>query len=139
MFGGGTGPSAGTSATTCTPAPSQFEMMLQATDHLPLNFGFSGKGNTSDPNVLHDVLVAGACGFKLHEDWGTTPSAINACLDFAEDNDIAITIHTDTLASIYMNGHVCVCVCVCIGTRMESVHCRTMRALTSFFLLLFSY
>jgi urease len=97
MFGGGTGPSAGTSATTCTPAPSQYEMMLQATDHLPLNVGFSGKGNTSDPNVLHDVLLAGACGFKLHEDWGTTPSAINACLDFAEDNDIAVTIHTDTL------------------------------------------
>jgi urease len=97
MFGGGTGPSAGTSATTCTPAPSQFEMMLQATDHLPLNFGFSGKGNTSDPSVLNDCLLAGACGFKLHEDWGTTPSAINACLDFAEENDIAVTIHTDTL------------------------------------------
>jgi len=97
MFGGGTGPSAGTSATTCTPAPSQFEMMLQATDHLPLNFGFSGKGNTSDPSVLQDCLLAGACGFKLHEDWGTTPSAIDACLDFAEMNDIAVTIHTDTL------------------------------------------
>jgi len=97
MFGGGTGPSAGTSATTCTPAPSQFEMMLQATDHLPLNFGFSGKGNTSDPSVLYDVLLAGACGFKLHEDWGTTPSSIDACLSFAEDHDIAVTIHTDTL------------------------------------------
>lgn len=97
MFGGGTGPSAGTSATTCTPAPSQFEMMLQATDHLPLNFGFSGKGNTSDSSVLQDCLLAGACGFKLHEDWGTTPSAIDACLDFAEMNDIAVTIHTDTL------------------------------------------
>ena len=94
MFGGGTGPSAGTSATTCTPAPSQFEMMLQATDQYPLNFGFSGKGNTSDSSVLHDVLLAGACGFKLHEDWGTTPSAINSCLDFAEANDVAITIHT---------------------------------------------
>jgi urease len=97
MFGGGTGPSAGTSATTCTPAPSQYEMMLQATDHLPLNFGFSGKGNTSDPSDLHDALLAGACGFKLHEDWGTTPSAINACLDFAEEHDIAVTIHADTL------------------------------------------
>ena len=97
MFGGGTGPSAGTSATTCTPAPSQFEMMLQATDHLPLNFGFSGKGNTSDPSVLQDVLLAGACGFKLHEDWGTTPSAIDSCLSFCEANDVAVTIHTDTL------------------------------------------
>ena len=74
MWGGGTGPSAGTSATTCTPAPSQFEMMLQATDHFPLNFGFSGKGNTSDASVLQDCLLAGACGFKLHEDWGTTVS-----------------------------------------------------------------
>ena len=97
MFGGGTGPSAGTSATTCTPAPAQFEMMLQATDHLPLNFGFSGKGNTSDPSVLYDSLLAGACGFKLHEDWGTTPSAIDSCLTFCEENDVAVTIHTDTL------------------------------------------
>jgi urease len=98
MFGGGTGPSAGTSATTCTPAPSQFELMLQATDGMPLNFGFSGKGNTSDPSVLQECLLAGACGFKLHEDWGTTPSAIDACLSFADDHDIAVTIHTDTLS-----------------------------------------
>ena len=97
MFGGGTGPSAGTCATTCTPAPSQVEMMLQATDGYPLNFGFSGKGNTSDPSVLKDVLDAGASGFKLHEDWGTTPSAISAALDFADEHDVAITIHTDTL------------------------------------------
>jgi len=97
MFGGGTGPSAGTSATTCTPAPSQVEMMLQATDQYPLNFGFSGKGNTSNASVLEDALKAGAAGFKLHEDWGTTPSAIDAALTFADDNDVAITIHTDTL------------------------------------------
>jgi urease len=97
MFGGGTGPSAGTSATTCTPAPSQIEMMLKSTDAFPLNFGFSGKGNTSDPNVLTDVLRAGASGFKLHEDWGTTPSSISAALDFADEHDVAITIHTDTL------------------------------------------
>lgn len=97
MFGGGTGPSSGTCATTCTPAPSQVEMMLKATDEYPLNFGFSGKGNTSDPSVLYDVLKAGAAGFKLHEDWGTTPAAINAALDFAEDHDVAVTIHTDTL------------------------------------------
>lgn len=97
MFGGGTGPSAGTSATTCTPSPSQLEMMLQATDGYPLNFGFSGKGNTSDPAVLESVLRSGASGFKLHEDWGTTPAAIDAALNFADENDVAITIHTDTL------------------------------------------
>jgi len=97
MYGGGTGPSAGTSATTCTPAPSQVEMMLKATDDLPLNFGFSGKGNTSDPAVLNAVLRAGAAGFKLHEDWGTTPSSIDAALCFADENDVQITIHTDTL------------------------------------------
>jgi urease alpha subunit len=72
-------------------------MMLRATDGYPLNFGFSGKGNTSDPSVLMDVLNAGAAGFKLHEDWGTTPSSINAALEFAEQHDVAITIHTDTL------------------------------------------
>ena len=72
-------------------------MMLKATDGYPLNFGFSGKGNTSDSTVLQDVLESGAAGFKLHEDWGTTPSAINAALDFADENDVAITIHTDTL------------------------------------------
>lgn len=71
--------------------------MLQATDHYPLNFGFSGKGNTSDARVLKDSLLAGACGFKLHEDWGTTPSAIDSCLTFCVDNDVAVTIHTDTL------------------------------------------
>jgi len=97
MFGGGTGPSAGTSATTCTPAPSQVAMMLRATDCYPINIGLSGKGNTSDPSVLKDVLNAGAAGFKLHEDWGTTPSSIDAALTFADDNDVAITIHTDTL------------------------------------------
>ena len=97
MYGGGTGPSAGTSATTCTPSPSQVEMMLKATDGLPLNFGFSGKGNTSDGSVLESVLWAGAAGFKLHEDWGTTPSAIDAALTFADEHDVQITIHTDTL------------------------------------------
>ncbi|KAL3781963.1 hypothetical protein HJC23_001308 [Cyclotella cryptica] len=97
MFGGGTGPSAGTSATTCTPGPGHVEMMLRATDDLPLNFGFSGKGNTSDANSLKDVLRAGAAGFKLHEDWGTTPSAIDACLKLADEHDVQITIHTDTL------------------------------------------
>jgi urease alpha subunit len=72
-------------------------MMLQATDSYPLNFGFSGKGNTSDPHVLYEVLQAGAAAFKLHEDWGTTPSSIRSALEFADEYDVAITIHTDTL------------------------------------------
>jgi urease len=76
---------------------SNFCMFALVLDGYPLNFGFSGKGNTSDPSVLEDVLKAGAAGFKLHEDWGTTPSAINAALDFADAHDVAITIHTDTL------------------------------------------
>ncbi|KAH8072828.1 urease [Aureococcus anophagefferens] len=88
MYGGGTGPATGTCATTCTPAPSEVEMMLKATDGIPLNFGFSGKGNTSDPKGLREVL---------HEDWGTTPAAIDACLSFADEYDVAVTIHTDTL------------------------------------------
>ena len=97
MYGGGTGPAHGSLATTCTPAPAQVKMMLQATDVFPMNFGFSGKGNTSYPAGLYDTLVAGAAGFKLHEDWGTTPAAIDACLSFADQHDVAVTIHTDTL------------------------------------------
>ncbi|CAE8724801.1 unnamed protein product [Polarella glacialis] len=97
MYGGGTGPATGTNATTCTPSPSQVQMMLQATDSFPMNFGFSGKGNTSDPAGLFEVIQAGASGLKLHEDWGTTPSAIDTCLTFADLHDIAITIHTDTI------------------------------------------
>ena len=96
MYGGGTGPATGTNATTCTPAPSQVRMMMQATDGLPLNFGFSGKGNTSDASSLVDVLEAGAAGFKLHEDWGTTPAAIDACLAFGDEHDVQVTIHTRT-------------------------------------------
>ena len=90
MYGGGTGPATGTNATTCTPAPSQVRMMMQATDGLPLNFGFSGKGNTSDASSLIDVLEAGAAGFKLHEDWGTTPAAIDACLAFGVEHDVQV-------------------------------------------------
>nr|QMT62886.1 urease [uncultured Durusdinium] len=97
MYGGGTGPATGTNATTCTPAPSQVAMMLQVTDTYPLNFGFSGKGNTSDPTGLKEVIKAGAAGLKLHEDWGTTPAVIDTALTFADENDIAITIHTDTI------------------------------------------
>jgi len=97
LLGGGTGPSTGTSATTCTPSPTYMRAMLQATDSIPMNFGFTGKGNTSKPEGLLDVIAAGAVGLKLHEDWGTTPAAIDCCLTVAEEEDIAVTIHTDTL------------------------------------------
>jgi urease len=97
MLGGGTGPASGTTATTCTPSPDQVKMMLQATDDMPINMAFSGKGNTARSGGLMDVLEAGAIGFKLHEDWGTTPAVIDNALGFADENDCAITIHTDTL------------------------------------------
>src|SRR4051812_46512374 len=97
MIGGGTGPAVGTCATTCTPAPFYIRAMLQATDTLPLNFGFTGKGNTSKPQGLADQIEAGAIGLKLHEDWGTTPAAIDCCLGVADEHDIQVTIHTDTL------------------------------------------
>ena len=97
MLGGGTGPATGTCATTCTPAPCHLKMMMQSTDGLPLNFGFTGKGNSSKPEGLHDAVYAGACGLKLHEDWGTTPATIDCCLGVAEQYDIQVTIHTDTL------------------------------------------
>ena len=97
LLGGGTGPATGTCATTCTPSPNHIKMMMQATDGMPLNFGFTGKGNASQPAGLIDQINAGVCGLKLHEDWGTTPSTIDACLTVAEDYDIQVNIHTDTL------------------------------------------
>ena len=97
MVGGGTGPATGTCATTCTPSPNHIRMMLEATDALPLNFGFTGKGNTALPAGLPEQIVAGAVGLKLHEDWGTTPAAIDCCLRVAQDHDVQVTIHTDTL------------------------------------------
>ncbi|KAH7515529.1 urease [Ziziphus jujuba] len=97
LVGGGTGPADGTRATTCTPAPSQMKLMLQSTDDLPLNFGFTGKGNSSTSIELHEIVKAGAMGLKLHEDWGTTPVAIDECLTVAEQHDIQVNIHTDTL------------------------------------------
>ncbi len=105
MVGGGTGPAVGTCATTCTPAPFYFKAMLQAVDSLPLNFGFTGKGNTALPEGLRDQIAAGAVGLKLHEDWGTTPAAIDCCLGIAEEHDIQVTIHTDTLnESAFVEG-----------------------------------
>src|SRR5580658_9670514 len=97
MVGGGTGPATGTCATTCTPGAAHLRMMLQATDGLPLNFGFTGKGNTAMPEGLAEQILGGAIGLKLHEDWGTTPAAIDCCLRIADEHDVQVTIHTDTL------------------------------------------
>ena len=97
MLGGGTGPATGTCATTCTPGATHIRMMLQATDDLPLNFGFLGKGNSSKPEGLAEQIIGGAVGLKLHEDWGTTPATIDCCLEVAEQFDIQVAIHTDTL------------------------------------------
>jgi urease subunit alpha len=97
MLGGGTGPAAGTAATTCTPGPWHLARMLQAAEGLPVNLGLFGKGNASEPQALVEMVEAGACGLKLHEDWGTTPAAIDCCLGVAEQLDIAVAIHSDTL------------------------------------------
>jgi urease subunit alpha len=97
LLGGGTGPAAGTAATTCTPGPWHLARMLEAAEGIPVNLGFFGKGNASEPAALVEMIEAGACGLKLHEDWGTTPAAIDCCLGVAERFDIAVAIHTDTL------------------------------------------
>ena len=97
MLGGGTGPAAGTNATTCTPGPWNIHRMLQAAEAFPMNLGFLGKGNASLPEALDEQVEAGAMGLKLHEDWGTTPAAIDNCLSVAERYDIQVAIHTDTL------------------------------------------
>src|SRR5215469_13389679 len=97
MMGGGTGPAAGTTATTCTPGPWHIQHMLQAADAFPVNLGFFAKGNASAAAGLVEQIEAGACGFKLHEDWGATPSAIDRCLSVADDMDVQVLIHTDTL------------------------------------------
>lgn len=97
MFGGGTGPATGTNATTCTPGPWHLARMLQAADAFPVNLGFLGKGNSSKPEGLVEQVLAGAMGLKLHEDWGTTPAAIDTCLNVADQYDVQVAIHTDTL------------------------------------------
>jgi len=97
LIGGGTGPAHGTFATTCTPGPWHIERMLQAADGYPINLGFLGKGNASQPEPLREQIAAGALGLKLHEDWGTTPAAIDNCLSVAEETDTQVAIHTDTL------------------------------------------
>ena len=97
MLGGGTGPATGTFATTCTPGPENIAQMLRAADAFPMNLGFMGKGNASRPEALRQQVEAGAVGLKLHEDWGTTPAAIDCCLSVADETDIQVAIHTDTL------------------------------------------
>ena len=97
FIGGGTGPATGTCATTCSPGANHIGMMLQSTDAFPINIGLTGKGNTSQPEGLLEQIRAGAIGLKLHEDWGTTPATIDCALDVAEDEDVQITLHTDTL------------------------------------------
>src|SRR3982750_1612361 len=105
FVGGGTGPTTGTNATTCTPGARHIELMLQATDTIPQNIGLTGKGNTSASNGLVDQIRAGAIGLKLHEDWGTTPPAIDCCLGIADAEDVQVTIHTDTLnESTFVEG-----------------------------------
>src|SRR5690349_22218886 len=97
MIGGGTGPATGTNATTCTPGPWNIHRMLEASDGIPMNLGFLGKGNASQAGGLNEQIEAGAIGLKLHEDWGTTPAAIDTCLSVAERYDVQVAIHTDTL------------------------------------------
>jgi urease subunit alpha len=97
MLGGGTGPAHGTLATTCTPGPWHLSRMLQAAESFPMNIGLFGKGNASRPDALVEMVNAGACGLKLHEDWGTTPAAIDCCMSVADELDVQVTLHTDTL------------------------------------------
>ncbi len=97
MFGGGTGPAHGTLATTCTPGPWHIGRMIQSFDAIPMNIGLSGKGNASQPKALEEMVLGGACSLKLHEDWGTTPAAIDNCLTVADEYDVQVMIHTDTL------------------------------------------
>ena len=97
MLGGGTGPATGTNATTCTPGPWHIGRMIQAADAFPVNLAFSGKGNASLPDGLREQILGGACAMKLHEDWGTTPAAIDCCLSVADEMDVQVMIHTDTL------------------------------------------
>jgi urease subunit alpha len=97
MIGGGTGPAHGTLATTCTPGPWHLARMIQSFDAFPINLGLTGKGNASKPAALVEMIEGGACALKLHEDWGSTPAAIDNCLMVADDHDIQVMIHTDTL------------------------------------------
>jgi urease subunit alpha len=119
MVGGGTGPATGTCATTCSPGAFHIQRMLQAVDGLPLNFGFTGKGNTALPEGLPEQIIGGAIGLKLHEDWGTTPAAIDCCLRVADEHDVQVTIHTDTLNE---SGFVDASIAALKGRTIHSYH-----------------
>lgn len=106
MIGGGTGPSAGTNATTCTSSPFYMRHMLAATDGLPMNFAFTGKGNDSGPTALREIIKAGAAGLKLHEDWGSTPEAIRNCLMVAEEEDVQVRV---PMLVIEFSGRILLC------------------------------
>jgi urease subunit alpha len=120
MLGGGTGPATGTYATTCTPGPENIHRMLQAAEAFPMNLGFFGKGNTSRPEPLSQQVAAGAIGLKLHEDWGTTPAAIDNCLTMAEVTDVQVAIHTDTLNE---SGFVEDTIAAFKGRTIHTFHC----------------
>jgi urease subunit alpha len=120
MIGGGTGPATGTFATTCTPGPENIKLMLQAADGFPMNLGFLGKGNASRPDALRQQIEAGAIGLKLHEDWGTTPAAIDCCLSVAEETDVQVAIHTDTLNE---SGFVEDSIAAFKGRTIHTFHC----------------
>lgn len=105
LIGGGSGPTSGTNATTCSTNANVVRMMLEATDGVPMNIGLTGKGNTSDRIGLQAQIDAGCIGLKLHEDWGSTPAAIDCCLSIADEQDIQVTIHTDTLNESGSCGH----------------------------------
>jgi len=119
MLGGGTGPATGTNATTCTPGAFHLARMLQAAEGLPVNLGFFGKGNASAPEALEEQVRAGACGLKLHEDWGTTPAAIDCCLTVADRLDVQVCIHTDTLNEA---GHVEDTIAAIAGRTIHTFH-----------------
>ena len=119
MLGGGTGPATGTNATTCTPGAFHLARMLQAAEGLPVNLGFFGKGNASAPEALAEQVHAGACGLKLHEDWGTTPAAIDCCLSVADHFDVQVCIHTDTLNEA---GHVEDTIAAIAGRTIHTFH-----------------
>ena len=119
MLGGGTGPATGTNATTCTPGAFHLARMLQAAEGLPVNLGFFGKGNASAPEALEEQVRAGACGLKLHEDWGTTPAAIDCCLTVADRFDVQVCIHTDTLNEA---GHVEDTIAAIAGRTIHTFH-----------------
>ncbi|KAJ9061855.1 Urease [Entomophthora muscae] len=119
LIGGGTGPATGTNATTCTPGPNNLHAMFRSTDNIPLNLGFTGKGNSASMVGLEDQIVAGAVGLKLHEDWGTTPAAIDACLRVCDKHDVQATIHTDTLNE---SGYVEQTVAAIAGRTIHTYH-----------------